>query len=389
MLSWCRWKYSAVYGLRSLSLWQSATCPEYKAIENIFEPIADKLPQEVTRVVHGVGFVVAYAPTQVWIASTIPSVSTVSGWGTRNAFRRVPLPEGTTVRELTAGREHVFVLTNKGEALSFGSNVYGQCGRLPTTKSGSPLEWHTVTDLPSLQQIRTGFDHTLFLSSDGRTFACGWSGDGQTGVGHYDSVNSPKPVVNLGEVQSLYTCADNSFAVTGSGEVYAWGNNEYGQLGIDSTSPQLHTAAKVNLSILDGRVVSIVPGGAFTTFLTDSGSVFYCGYGLGPETSYMVKPSSLSKLRRIWNSSDGKIKFLKASLHYVIASMDGITWMLWGRFPGKKLPPSIYSYSLPHKFSLPGCSQVACGSTSITALFNEAAPSQPLPSDAVTKKVLG
>eukprot|EP00731_Ephydatia_muelleri_P016644 Em0009g1068a len=290
-------------------------------------------------------------------------------------------PKETTVRELSAGREHLFVLTAKGEALSFGSNVYGQCGHSPSTEE-APVEVHMVTDLPPLKQIRAGFDHTLFLSADGRAFACGWSGDGQTGVGHYDSVHCPKPIANLGEVQSLYTCADNSFALTVSGEVYAWGNNEYGQLGVASTSPQLHTAAKVDLSTLAGRVVSVAPGGAFTTFLTDAGSVYYCGYGLGPETSCMVKPLSLSRLRGMWNSSEGKIRALVASLYYAVATVDGTTWMLWGRFPGKRLVPSIYSYSPPHKFSLPGSSQVACGATVITALFDEAAPSQPLPSEA-------
>ena len=77
------------------------------------------------------------------------------------------------------------------------------------------------------------------------------------GVGHYDNVCSPQIIRNLGEVQSLYTCADNGFALTGqflagvcsfsslvltflgSGEVYAWGNNEYGQLGVASTVPQV------------------------------------------------------------------------------------------------------------------------------------------------------
>ena len=123
------------YGLRRLHLWQSATCPEYRAIENTFAPIAEKLPdevcvvlgmrtsyyhsiQKVTRVAHGVGFVVAYAPMrgrELWIASTVQSLSADSGWGTRNKFKRLPLPEGVTVQELSAGREHVFLLTTKGE----------------------------------------------------------------------------------------------------------------------------------------------------------------------------------------------------------------------------------------------------------------------------------
>lgn len=98
-------------------------------------------------------------------------------------------------------------------------------------------------------------------------------------------------------------------------------------------------------------MVSVAPGGAFTTFLTDVGSVYYCGYGLGPEMSHVVKPASLSILRRLWNSSDGKIRALVASLHYAVATVDGTNWMLWGRFPGKRLVPSIHSYSPPHKAS--------------------------------------
>lgn len=75
--------------------------------------------QKVTRVAHGVGYVVAYDPEQVWVASTIPSLSTDSGWGIRNKFKRIVLPEGITIRELSAGREHVVVLTTKGEGATF------------------------------------------------------------------------------------------------------------------------------------------------------------------------------------------------------------------------------------------------------------------------------
>lgn len=97
--------------------------------------------------------------------------------------------------------------------------------------------------------------------------------------------------------------------------------------------------------------MSIAPGGAFTTFLTDVGSVYYCGYGLGAEVSHVVRPAALSRLRRLWDGSEGKMRAVEASLHYVVASMDGSNWMLWGRFPGKRLAPSIHSYSAPHKVS--------------------------------------
>ena len=65
----------------------------------------------------------------------------------------------------------------------------------------------------------------------------------------------------------------------------------------------------------------------------------------------MVRPAALSRLRRLWDGSEGKMRAVEASLHYVVASMDGSNWMLWGRFPGKRLAPSIHSYSAPHKVS--------------------------------------
>lgn len=52
------------------------------------------------------------------------------------------------------------------------------------------------------------------------------------------------------------------------GEVFAWGNNEYRQLGVSSDAPQLCLPEVVNCSALDGVVTAIAAGGGFTAFLT-------------------------------------------------------------------------------------------------------------------------
>ena len=95
----------------------------------------------------------------------------------------------------------------------------------------------------------------------------------------------------------MYTCADTSFARTsesndrtddkalkilcrthnsctfaGDGLVYGWGNNEYGQLGVATDDPQISTPIHLDLSDLDGRLVSMATGGAFTAFLTSNSS---------------------------------------------------------------------------------------------------------------------
>lgn len=79
----------------------------------------------------------------------------------------------------------------------------------------------------------------MYLTSDGRVLADGWSSDGQTGqsscqthvekaclstdgliavgLGHYRNVTEPSPVVGAverdGSVRSIHTCGDTSFAI--------------------------------------------------------------------------------------------------------------------------------------------------------------------------------
>lgn len=56
---------------------------------------------------------------------------------------------------------------------------------------------------------------------------------------------------------------------TDDGVVFAWGNNEYGQLALNSNEPQVTIPQQCQLlSSLSDRIVTIACGGAFTCFLT-------------------------------------------------------------------------------------------------------------------------
>ena len=57
--------------------------------------------------------------------------------------------------------------------------------------------------------------------------------------------------------------------------VFGWGNNEYGQLGVPTDDPQISTPVPLDLSDLDGQLVSIAAGGAFTAFLTSTAKHVY------------------------------------------------------------------------------------------------------------------
>ena len=53
------------------------------------------------------------------------------------------------------------------------------------------------------------------------------------------------------------------------GAVLAWGNNEYGQLGVTSKECQLPVPMVLEgQKVMDGPVICIAAGGPFTAFLT-------------------------------------------------------------------------------------------------------------------------
>ena len=56
--------------------------------------------------------------------------------------------------------------------------------------------------------------------------------------------------------------------LTDDGVVFAWGNNEYGQLALNTNEIQVTIPQQCQLPSLSDRMVDIASGGAFTCFLT-------------------------------------------------------------------------------------------------------------------------
>ncbi|MCL1904790.1 MAG: hypothetical protein FWG19_01530, partial [Methanomassiliicoccaceae archaeon] len=81
-------------------------------------------------------------------------------------------------------------------------------------------------------------DFVLTLRSDGTVWAWGYNGDGQLGngdSGNGTNKNTPVKVSDLTDVKTITTGTTHSLAVKNDGTVWAWGVNNYGQLGNGST----------------------------------------------------------------------------------------------------------------------------------------------------------
>jgi hypothetical protein len=103
-------------------------------------------------------------------------------------------------------------------------------------------------------QVLAGDNHSLALGSDGNAYAWGDNSFGQ--LGNNSTIPSPVPVlVSAGEVPAGVTFAElspsdfHSLALGSDGNAYAWGDNDFGQLGnnsfTDSLVPVLVSAGEV------------------------------------------------------------------------------------------------------------------------------------------------
>lgn len=105
------------------------------------------------------------------------------------------------IRACAAGRAHLLALSEDNNVYALGNNAYGQCGRriTPNEKYSENQIAHIIQEvgMPGEERIATiqcGQDHSIFVTETGSVFSCGWGADGQTGLGHYNSVGTPTRV---------------------------------------------------------------------------------------------------------------------------------------------------------------------------------------------------
>ncbi|CAG0906173.1 unnamed protein product, partial [Darwinula stevensoni] len=176
-----------------------------------------------------------------------------------------------------AGRAHTLILTEDGIVWSLGNNGYGQCCR-PIIKDEDYLKSSTIhlihgpwdSDDP-ITNVTCGQDTSFFLSKKGRVFSCGWGGDGQTGLGHCNSVSHPSLIkgdIEGERISKISSTFDTVLALSEKQEVFGWGNSEYCQLepgGIKEMSCNVPVQLKFQPEI--GKIVDIAAGGSLVAVL--------------------------------------------------------------------------------------------------------------------------
>ncbi|GFO70731.1 hypothetical protein GMLC_43100 [Geomonas limicola] len=155
------------------------------------------------------------------------------------------------VSAVSAGWYHSMAIVD-GTVFSWGNNTYGQLGAryLDRSYGDSQAPKQVLlggSELAHVTQIAAGAIHSLALTSDGNLYAWGDNTYGELGsnpavpsngtnVNPIDPQLVTIPLPASTTISQIAAGGSTSYALLSNGDVYAWGYNGMGQLGQDPTT---------------------------------------------------------------------------------------------------------------------------------------------------------
>ena len=201
--------------------------------------------------------------------------------------------------------ENVYVIRERDEANSVDLVRVDEDGTVCRSSIAFPL----VNE--SIVHVSCGHSHSLFLGSSGSVYSAGIGSRGQLGHGVLETCKNPRLLEALAGVPiaSVQAGGWHSMALSSCGDVYTWGWNNSGQLGLGeggsttddpengrSATPEVLALPSLldDQGVLDLNFVSIAAGSRHSVAVSSDGGVWGWGwsaYGqLGTDSPSIRRP---------------------------------------------------------------------------------------------------
>ena len=178
----------------------------------------------------------------------------IAGTLLERKFLEAKLIEGLQdIVAIAAAEKYALALDEKGFVYSIGSHCSEFGFDIKTKTFGVSL----IEEIPTIRAISCGFKHSLMIDDAGRVWGFGSNENIRLGI-YYDSnpiafVQKPRllPIPDLSEVSFISQGGNHSIIKEDHGNIYVFGNNYKGQLGVEG-------ATDVRPTKLDNKFSNII-----------------------------------------------------------------------------------------------------------------------------------
>jgi len=282
----------------------------------------------------GDGFVIArteIGDVYVWGRNDYGQLGLPGDLANKNMPIKNNVLSGIDILNVWCGANHTIIRDTNGDFWVLGLNNTGQLGLGNTT---SPIDTPTKnnnlsTPLLEIVDVICGANHNIAFDSDGNVYVWGFNSTGQLGLG--DAVNKTLPTLNPGltglSIVDLQ-CGDNhSVAVTSDGEVYVWGSNSNGQLGLGNTTNQ--TTPVKNDGLSSYYISNVWCGGNYTIAKSATGDIYVCGQNNNGQLGLNSTAQTTSPVKNTVLSDLGIVNVQCGTNHNIANTLGGEIYV-WG-----------------------------------------------------------
>ena len=208
----------------------------------------------------------------------------------------------SNISKISGGYQHSLFQNNKGEIFSCGHNEWGACGlgRFNDPQSTPSLLPNTP---PNIVEFFSGTQQSLFLDSEGNVYFVGENG--QLGFDNDTDQNKLKKIPNIPPIKIISCVLGSCYLIDFEGNLWSFGYNDDGQLGHgDTTSSKIFP--KIVNTLKDIQQISYGSSGVHFFAKNSQNQIFATGnndwgqLGTGDTQSLSIPKEINSKYSNIW-----------------------------------------------------------------------------------------
>ncbi|XP_063909178.1 serine/threonine-protein kinase Nek8 isoform X2 [Zophobas morio] len=274
-----------------------------------------------------------------------------------------------TILDFSVSCTHYIVVVSDHNVYTWGENTYGELALNDGIRNRAFAMLVNSLRGKRIVKCAAGKGFSIFLNKEGIVFSCGDGQGGCLGHGDWNSLQTPKIIDSLGNVNiTQIRCGDEHVvALSTDGKVFTWGSSKNGQLGQGHTQYRCMPLAIKLLNLT--KIKNIFCGDNESVLLTHTGQVLVSGCNdhlkLGVPEQGKITLFTPIPLKE-------KIKFVSVGPNHTMMLTENGTIIALGRNSEGQLGKRNYiHYTQPQTIKLKNkITMVACGLNFTIALDN-------------------